>query len=313
MANLRVEFQKNLFVVGDKFSFGGKIYVSNGNGWSEVNPSSATFRPAIGSVLSKIGAQTVYVTVNSSSCTYIIQVSERSIKGGVDIAYGLADGRYSVMNASYASLDASGNKIDEYYLPLSGGTMTGVLNMGGKAIKNVPDPVEDQDVVTKRYAEANWGAEILSIPYSASLPPMNAIQIGKGGQYRLVPQGDTSGAINAFALGYGSVASASGAIAIGHGAVADHIDTVSFDSPDSIKTISVQGPENIFFKKNVEQPLNDSRHFYTNGFNLKQYTDAKRPRIVDTDQGAIWLKDDADLVGEVRSDIISMVYMTIDD
>ena len=127
---ISVDYQKTLFIVGDKFSFGGKIYVDNGNGLSEADPLSATFSPAIGSTLSNVGSQTVTVTVDSSSCTYIIHVSERSIKGGVDIAFELM-GERSVPKAIVASLDDDGNKITDYYLSrIEGGSMHADIRLG---------------------------------------------------------------------------------------------------------------------------------------------------------------------------------------
>lgn len=43
------------------------------------------------------------------------------------------------------------------FLQLSGGTMTGAINMGGKAITNVADPQNDTDAVNKKYVDENSG------------------------------------------------------------------------------------------------------------------------------------------------------------
>lgn len=45
-------------------------------------------------------------------------------------------------------------KTAEAALPKAGGTMTGSINMGGKAITNLPDPTADTDAATKGYLES---------------------------------------------------------------------------------------------------------------------------------------------------------------
>lgn len=43
------------------------------------------------------------------------------------------------------------------YLPLAGGLMTGVLNMGGNRIAAVSEPTDPQDAATKNYVDTNGG------------------------------------------------------------------------------------------------------------------------------------------------------------
>lgn len=45
------------------------------------------------------------------------------------------------------------------YLPVEGGTLSGDLNMGGRLIKNVADPINDSDSITKKYVEENFATQ----------------------------------------------------------------------------------------------------------------------------------------------------------
>lgn len=45
------------------------------------------------------------------------------------------------------------------YLPLSGGTMTGAVNMGSNKITNVGTPTVSSDVATKQYVDDNAGSK----------------------------------------------------------------------------------------------------------------------------------------------------------
>ena len=45
------------------------------------------------------------------------------------------------------------------YLPVEGGTLSGDLNMGGRLIKNVADPINDSDAITKKYVKNNFASQ----------------------------------------------------------------------------------------------------------------------------------------------------------
>lgn len=59
------------------------------------------------------------------------------------------------LNAESEKAIANGVVTREFlkYLPLSGGTMTGIINMNGKKIQNVPTPTNLTDAVNKRYID----------------------------------------------------------------------------------------------------------------------------------------------------------------
>ena len=46
------------------------------------------------------------------------------------------------------------------YLPLAGGKMKGVLDMGGQRLKNLPAPVDDEDAVSKSYVLPKTGGSM---------------------------------------------------------------------------------------------------------------------------------------------------------
>lgn len=45
------------------------------------------------------------------------------------------------------------------YLSVEGGTLSGDLNMGGRLIKNVADPINDSDSITKKYVKDNFATQ----------------------------------------------------------------------------------------------------------------------------------------------------------
>ncbi|WP_408097050.1 tail fiber domain-containing protein [Peredibacter sp. HCB2-198] len=47
--------------------------------------------------------------------------------------------------------------VDNSKLPLTGGTMSGVINMGSNTITNLPDPTNDSEVATKKYVDLKSG------------------------------------------------------------------------------------------------------------------------------------------------------------
>ena len=64
-------------------------------------------------------------------------------------------------------------------LPISGGTMTGQLNMGGKLLRGVANPAQGQDAVNKQYANDNYAAK--SHNHNASAINDGTLPIARGG------------------------------------------------------------------------------------------------------------------------------------
>lgn len=66
--------------------------------------------------------------------------------------------------------------ISGMFLPLSGGTLSGVLNMGGNRIEHLDDPVADDDAATKAYVDSK--ASTLPITTKGDLIAGNATGVG---------------------------------------------------------------------------------------------------------------------------------------
>ena len=58
-------------------------------------------------------------------------------------------------------------------LPISGGTMTGALNMNGKALTNLPTPKNNKDAVPKDYVDAAFWGRFVSGTYVGSVDSLN--------------------------------------------------------------------------------------------------------------------------------------------
>jgi hypothetical protein len=67
------------------------------------------------------------------------------------------------------------------FLPLSGGTMTGVIDMGNHKIINLTDPTNPQDSATKAYVDTfASGFTVILAAYAASTANISATQAGAG-------------------------------------------------------------------------------------------------------------------------------------
>lgn len=64
-------------------------------------------------------------------------------------------------------------------LPISGGIMTGQLNMGGKLLRGVANPAQGQDAVNKQFADGNYAAK--SHNHDASAINSGTFSIARGG------------------------------------------------------------------------------------------------------------------------------------
>lgn len=400
-SGLRAKYQKTLFVVGEPFSFGGKLFWSNGNeGEQEIDKNSVVFSPAEGTALTSVGVRTVTISMtNGPSFSYSISITQKSIKGGADLAYENALGQRNVPLAVSAILDSDGNKITDEYLHRSGGNMMGDIVLGwtnqqtntvyetpsikssdnrpivqaftttgygvngtaffgngtmstalrgidkyplylgpngmkqialinennvwsanneflqsismrGNRITNLGAPVNDTDAVNKKYLEDNWPSKINAIPYNPINPALNGLS-SDSDQYRLVPAGNVNYLISAIAIGIGSAAMKSNSIAIGNEAVSPVENWVSFDAETKQRTIATGSVDDIFFRNEPVSLQKDESSDYENGHTLGQYLAAKSVTMSDNSQGTISLTDNANVVGEEKSVIITLTYANV--
>jgi len=74
------------------------------------------------------------------------------------------------------------------YLQLTGGTMSGTLNMGNNFITNILDPANPQDAATKNYSDTHLFSSLITgisggIPYFSSTTTMGVVSSGTAGQF----------------------------------------------------------------------------------------------------------------------------------
>ena len=81
-------------------------------------------------------------------------VPDASLLDSGELAINTADGILYYKDASNEVKKLSDSDlIASTYLALSGGTMSGTINMGNNDIINVVDPVDEQDAATKNYVD----------------------------------------------------------------------------------------------------------------------------------------------------------------
>lgn len=119
----------------------------------------------------------------------------------------------AVENDLWLDLSQTPTPVD--YLPISGGTMTGNLNMGNNKITEVSDPTSAQDVATKNYVDKSnltftgtYDGDFINIT-AMSWTPTSFSEIGEvinnGGTVKLVLTGDVipvAGALTLYATSY---------------------------------------------------------------------------------------------------------------
>jgi len=135
-------FYTNVYVAGDTYVYGA--FFGSGAGLTNLPAQnisgSLTARPEIQSALNtKLDAAGVWETINQSTATI------------TDLQ--------NLIDALDASIEATNNPhhvtaVQVGALPVTGGTLSGHLNMNGIArIINLPEPANDQDAVSKLYLE----------------------------------------------------------------------------------------------------------------------------------------------------------------
>ena len=124
------------------------IDVNYANGDIEIDGST------IGARLDAIEAD--YLTASSITNLTLTQLQHntRITQARTKADTALAD--IAALQAAVSALPTT-SSVDSK-LPLSGGTMTGDLNMGGRTITDVPDPAQDSQVANKSYVDAREAA-----------------------------------------------------------------------------------------------------------------------------------------------------------
>ena len=85
-----------------------------------------------------------------------------------------------VATKKYVDDHSGGGGVGGDYLPLSGGTMTGEVNMGGNKITNVANPVKGTDAANKTYVESKAAPTSVKIPvgkYNATIINQNTFSV----------------------------------------------------------------------------------------------------------------------------------------
>lgn len=84
--------------------------------------------------------------------------------------------------------------VDNSKLPLAGGTMSGVINMGTNTITNLPEPTNDSEVATKKYVDLKSGGGAWSVS-GTNISNTNTGNVGVGvlaPAYKLDVNGDVN-------------------------------------------------------------------------------------------------------------------------
>lgn len=108
---------------------------------------------------------------------YSLPAATASSLGGVKVGSGLSvtpDGTLSTTGGSTGGITQE--EADARYLKLTGGTMSGSINMGGSTITGLPAPSAPSDAVTKEYVDENGS---YTLP-AATASTLGGVKVGSG-------------------------------------------------------------------------------------------------------------------------------------
>lgn len=128
---------------------------------AQLNQEVSTLTTAITAIEGDISAlQDLYRTLTNQMATLDETVS------ALQTTIHTIETTLNNIKTTISDLQTSILDIQNNYLKLSGGTMTGNINMGGNTISNVAAPTQDNDVANKKYVDES----IAAIPLEDYLP-----------------------------------------------------------------------------------------------------------------------------------------------
>lgn len=104
-----------------------------------------------------------------------LRSADELLDAALNTVSGVASGAASAASTAQGAAEAAQDTADNA-LARSGGTMTGVINMGGNAISNVPSPANAGDAVNRAYVDTlfaglDFQADVLGIQVDGTLQP----------------------------------------------------------------------------------------------------------------------------------------------
>ena len=153
------------YAVGDYCTYGGKLRkcstaIPSGETWTESHWTTTTVAAeliALQSALASLGTQGASLAPPYNAEDTYAQGDYCSHEGALYQANTDIDTPEAWDESHWTAVSVAGQ-----FLPLAGGTMTGALNMGGKALTNLSEPQNANDAVRKTDLDAAGGVDVVT-------------------------------------------------------------------------------------------------------------------------------------------------------
>jgi hypothetical protein len=194
----------------------GQVLKFSGGQWSQGTDEQGTGGGSSGTVADITGLYSVVGVISSSGS---LQLANDSSSPGLSLYYGTNSGGargfhpLPVIGGGGGITDhgaASGLLDDDHssYVNVSGDSMSGNLSMGNRYITNLLNPVNPQDLATKAYVDAKFGASLsllasgsmtngATIPFPSGYTNINATVVTSG---RVVGQAGSASSMDVFEI-----------------------------------------------------------------------------------------------------------------
>ena len=198
------------------------------------------------------------------------------------------DTSVNILETSVTNLDTSVTDLSTNTLRTSGGTMTGVINMGSNKITNVSDPTNNQDTVTKIYVDDissnihskfDTKFDINGGLITGDVSINSKLQVGStDNSYNVKIFGDVS-VLGMLQIGYGTVKITQESFSVGNKfeIPSDETSAINLSSDVSLGNINVNGDMSIQGHTYSDSSINSLIGFYHNNSILptKSYVDTQ--------------------------------------